>query len=116
MGTHRSQRDGTVGPATRPVAVPPDLDDPAIGKAAGLVGLPLRIRWSHPRRAYDLAVRSERALVYEQVLAEGTEQDVQRFVGAEDLLDLWDDLVLPDHVRRAWAPWVSARQARQGPC
>lgn len=90
--------------------MPDDIDGLDIEKASGLVELPLRVRWSHPRRVYDLDLRSDRALVYEQVLSEGTDDDVRRFVRADDLVDLWDELVLPEHVRRAWADWLEPRR------
>ena len=103
-------RSATVGPWTRPVAVPDDVDDPELVKATGVVELPSWVRWSGPRRRYDLADRRDRALVYEQVLTEGTENDVRYFVVLDDLVELWDELVLPDHVRAAWAAWLEARR------
>jgi hypothetical protein len=84
------------------------LDDPSLTKASGRVELPLHIRWSGPPIAYDLADRGDRARVYEQVLREGTEDDVRFYVDAEQLLELWDDLVLPPAVRQAWSGWVRA--------
>lgn len=71
--------------------------------------------WSSYRRTfggavrsvgYDLSVRRDRARVYEQVLREGTEEDVRRFIDVDELIDLWDELVIPRHVRRAWADWL----------
>jgi hypothetical protein len=47
---------------------------------------------------------------YEQVLAEGTEQDVRFYVVVDDLIGLWAELVLPQHVRQAWARWLAARR------
>lgn len=67
------------------------------------------MRWSGPARRYDLRDRRDRALVYEQVLAEGTEDDVRRFVDVNELVELWPDLVLPRHVRAAWARWLQER-------
>jgi hypothetical protein len=84
------------------VAVPDDIKDSYLEKASGQVELPFHIRWSGPELTYDLA---DRARVYEQVLREGTEEDVRYFVDVDVLLDLWDDLVLPPTVRRAWADW-----------
>jgi hypothetical protein len=55
---------------------------------------------------YDLDDRVDRARVYEQVLREGTEEDVRFYVDPDQLLDLWDELVLPPPVRQAWAPWI----------
>lgn len=99
-------RTRRLGPAARPVAVPEDLDDPTLRKASGEVELPLHIRWSGPPVTYDLNDRADRARVYEQVLREGTEDDVRYYVGADQLRELFDELVLPPHVRRAWADWL----------
>lgn len=104
--TMASTRSATLGPATRPVSVPENLDDPALHKASGRVELPLHVRWSGPPIIYDLNDRVDRARVYEQVLREGTEDDVRYYVDADHLRELFDDLVLPPPVRRAWAAWL----------
>lgn len=98
-------RTRELGPAARPVAVPEDLDDPSLPKARGRVELPFHIRWSGPRITYDLDDRADRARVYEQVLREGTEDDVRYYVDADQLRELWRELVLPPAVRRAWTGW-----------
>lgn len=98
-------RSSELGPAARPVAVPEDLDNPTLPKARGPIELPLHIRWSGPPIAYNLDNRADRARVYEQVLREGTEDDVRYYVDADQLRDLWDELVLPAAVRQAWAGW-----------
>jgi hypothetical protein len=103
-------RTSNLGPAARPVAVPDDLDDRSLPKASGRVELPLHVRWSGPVVTYDLDDRSDRARVYEQVLREGTEDDVRFYVDADRLLDLWDELVLPPSVRQAWAGWIESRR------
>ncbi len=41
-------RTHELGPATRPVAVPEDLNDPSLAKASGHVELPFHVRWSGP--------------------------------------------------------------------
>lgn len=99
-------RTPELGPAARPVSVPEDLDDPSLPKARGRIELPLHIRWSGPPVAYDLADRADRARVYEQVLREGSEEDVRYYVEADELRELFDKLVLPPKVRRAWADWL----------
>lgn len=109
-------RSLTLGPTARPVAVPDDVDDPKIVKATGRVELPVHVRWSSPRLTYDLARRSDRARVYEQVLREGTEDDVRYYVEVDQLLDLWDDLVLPPAVRRSWAAWIARRRGIELTC
>lgn len=104
-------RSSELGPAARPVAVPDDVDEPWIRKAEGKVTLPLHVRWSGPPKTYDLAVQADRVRVYEQVLREGDECDVRRFIDTDELLVLWKDLVLPPHVRRAWADWYRRHRA-----
>ena len=103
-------RTRTLGPAARPVAVPADLDNPSLPKASGRIELPPHIRWSGPPLTYDLNDRSDRARVYEQVLREGTADDVRFYVDAERLLELWDELVLPPAVREAWTSWIERRR------
>lgn len=98
-------RTSELGPAMRPVAVPDDLSS-SMPKASGRVELPLHIRWSGPAVSYDLDDRADRARVYEQVLREGTEDDVRFYVDAGKLLELWDELVLPPAVRLAWTAWL----------
>ena len=78
-----------LGPAARPVAVPEDLDDPSVAKVIGRVELPLHVRWSGPPITYDLADRTDRASVYEQVLREGNRggvSPVRRTVGLHHFL------------------------------
>ena len=99
-------RTSLLGPAARPVAAPEDLDDLSIRKASGRIELPIHIRWSGPPITYDLENRADRARVYEQVLREGTEDDVRFYVDARELRDLWEELVLPPTVRRAWTGWL----------
>jgi hypothetical protein len=70
-------RNAVLGPDSRPVAVPVDINSKNVVKASGFVELPLHVRWSEPQMRYDLDVRSDRARVYEQVLREGTEEDVR---------------------------------------
>jgi hypothetical protein len=98
-------RTAVLGPSARPVAVPEDIDKVQVPHGHGVVQLPFHIRWSGPPITYDLEKRGDRARVYEQVLREGTDDDVRAYVDIDDLLDLWDELVLPPNVRRAWAGW-----------
>jgi hypothetical protein len=72
----------------------------------------LHIRWSGPPIAYDLDSRPDRARVYEQVLREGTDEDVRFYIDEDQLLELWDELVLPTTVRDAWASWIEDRRRR----
>lgn len=40
------------------------------------------------------------------VLREGREEDILRYIDGTLLVDLWDELVLPQAVRAAWAPLI----------
>jgi hypothetical protein len=104
-----STRSAILGPDARPVSIPEDVGDCPGPKAAGVVVLPERIRWSGLRRRYNLDDRRDRALVYEQVLTEGTDEDVRFFVDLDELVALWDDLVLSQYVREAWSRWLHER-------
>ena len=93
------------------MAVPDDLDTIDLPKASGRVELPLHIRWSHPPVVYDLDDRSDLIRVYEQVLREGTEDDVRYYIRPQLLASVWRELVLPTYVRKAWAGWFLAHPA-----
>lgn len=97
-------------------ALPDDVDAPNTEKASGMVELPPHVRWSGPPLHYDLSNRQQRARVYEQVLREGNEADIRWFIRVDELIDLWDELVLPRHVRRAWAEWLKRRRGVSLPC
>lgn len=106
-GSTSTARPGIDG---RPVSVPDDVDDPSIEKASGIVKLPAHIQWSGPKRTYDLSDVQQLRRMYEQVLREGLEGDVRRFIDVDLLLEHWDELVLPPRVRRAWADWLLRRR------
>jgi hypothetical protein len=99
-----------LGPFARPVELPEDVDDRAITKASGRIQLPLHVRWSGPPKTYDLDDRRDRSRVYEQVLREGTREDIRFYIDVDELLELWDDLVLPSYVRRVRANWFSRKR------
>jgi hypothetical protein len=103
MATTRSSQ---LGPEARPVALPEGDGDSSIPKASGRVQLPTHVRWSGAPKTYDLDVRQDRIRVYEQVLREGTPDDVRFYVDVDQLIQLWDELVLPRSVRQAWAGWI----------
>jgi len=104
LGVARS-RNSLLGPDTRPVALPgPAYDQQRVTKT-GTVELPLHVRWSSPRLTYDLDDPTDVLRVYEQVLREGTAEDIQTFIDVDRLSDLWDQLVLPNGVRHAWSRW-----------
>jgi len=109
LGVIATRRSSQVGPETRPVAIPDDVVDPTVPKASGLVELPRHVRWSDPPVIYDMTDRRDRLSVYEQVLTEGTDDDVRWFIDVAQLVDLWDDLVLSPRVRVAWKTWLCNR-------
>jgi len=63
-----------------------------------------------------MALRKDRIRVYEQVLREGTEADVLHFIDQDELVDLFDELVLPPRVRQAWEEWFERRDEAQVEC
>ena len=65
---------------------------------------------------FDLGDVADRARVYELVLQEGTEDDVRFYIDADELLLLWDRLVLPPWVRRAWGERYARRRSLQLGC
>jgi hypothetical protein len=81
-------RTPELSPSARPVAVPEDCDDPFLPKGRGRVELPLHIRWSGPPVTHDPDDRADRARVYQQVLSEGTEDDVRHYIEAAELREL----------------------------
>ena len=56
----------------------------------------------------------QRNRVYEQVLREGTADDVRHFIDVDLLLDLWDELILPPAVSRVDRLARRAPTPRQG--
>lgn len=109
-------RSRSVGPDARPVAVPDDVDDSRHAKAGGHVELPIWIRWSGEPITYDLDDPVERNRVYEQVLREGTDDDVRRFIDVDVLAREWDSLVLPPRVRRPWITWFRRHRGVELSC
>lgn len=105
-----------LGPAARPVAVPDDVDDRRLPKASGLVTLPFHIRWTEPSPLYDLGQRTDRLRVYEQVLREGTPDDVRYYIDVAELSEMFDDLVLPPNVREAWEDWFRRHRKVEPAC
>lgn len=97
---------GVVWRRDLPPEIPEDVDAPGVDKARGVVTLPQRVNWSEANPTYNLDDRRDRARVYEQVLAEGTVEDVRWFINVDDLIEMWDDLMLPRAVSRAWAQWL----------
>jgi hypothetical protein len=106
----------TLGPAARPVAIPEKFDVRGTPKASGIVTLPFNVRWSDPVVAYDMDVRKDRIRVYEQVLREGTEADVLLFIDPDELVELFDELVLPPKVRQTWEELFERHDKARAEC
>jgi hypothetical protein len=73
-------------------------------RAAGLfrdAGHPDFIR-NTGMRDWDMRDREERKGVYEQLIRRGLPQQMIRWMDGALLVDVWDELDLPDPVRRAW--------------
>lgn len=77
----------------RPVELPEDVAMALSRRPLGLIRLPLQFRWSGPPKTYDHDDRRDRSRVDERVLQEGPQRRI--FADIYELLDLWDDLVLP---------------------
>ena len=95
-------RSSTLGPASRPVAIPSGFDTSNDIKAQGTVELPVHVWWSGPKRVFDLTKPDERLRAYELVLTEGDEEDIRHYIRFEVLRSSWHQLFLPRHVREAW--------------
>jgi len=91
----------------KPAWIPDRLPRLDVAQALAAVELPLHLNWSVPGRVFDLRSRVDRARVYEIVLQEGTPADILSYVDGALLVDLWEDLVLPRHIRSAWTPLIT---------
>jgi DNA-binding XRE family transcriptional regulator len=57
-------------------------------------------------RTWNMRQRGERRGVYEQLLRRGLPQQMIRWIDGGLLVDLWNELDLPDAVRDAWEPAI----------
>jgi transcriptional regulator with XRE-family HTH domain len=96
----------------RIASVPDRLGRLPLDQALARVELPLHLDWSSNDRTVDLADRRGRARFYEAVIREGTPDDIRSYIDGALLVDLWDDLVLPPDIRRAWQPLIDGALAR----
>lgn len=73
------------------------------GPVHGVIELPLHVAWSG-LRAFDLDQPRQRMGLYRTVLAEGTRDDLCRFLNAELLVGLWPVLrtLAGPSVRGVW--------------
>ena len=97
----------------RDVELPRSLDE-LRGPTTGVVRLPLRLYWSGPDpEAVEWRVDDDqrRARLYEVLLREGSLDDVRTLIDGAALVQIWDDLYLPPHVRNAWDPLVHSARA-----
>ncbi|HEX2029224.1 MAG TPA: hypothetical protein VHF25_14615 [Nitriliruptorales bacterium] len=99
----------------RPFALPTDLEDLEGPKARGVVTLPLHIDWSR-QRSYDLDDRADRRRLYEQVLREGTLEDLRRYIDVDHLVDVWEELYLPAEIKQAWWKLLTEERGLQLRC
>jgi transcriptional regulator with XRE-family HTH domain len=60
---------------------------------------------------WDLRDRTDRRRLFENLLVEGTQYMMMRWVDGALLVDVWAELVLPEKVRAAWEPAVAAASA-----
>jgi transcriptional regulator with XRE-family HTH domain len=94
----------------RVASVPDRLSRLPVERALARVELPIHLDWSSTDRTVDLADRRQRARCYEVVLREGGPEDIDAYIDGALLSDMWDELVLPADIRRAWLPLI--HQAR----
>lgn len=57
---------------------------------------------------WDLRDRADRRQLYENLLAEGDQHMIMRWVDGALLVDVWSELALPAKIRAAWDPAVQA--------
>jgi transcriptional regulator with XRE-family HTH domain len=57
---------------------------------------------------WQLGDRSDRRRLYENLLVEGDQHMIMRWVDGALLVDAWTELVLPEKIRAAWEPAVRA--------
>jgi transcriptional regulator with XRE-family HTH domain len=74
--------------------------------------LPLHLNWSTRARTVDLAIPRVRARCYESVLREGRPSDIAAIVDGALLVDIWEELVLPRALHRAWQPIIDSVRSR----
>jgi hypothetical protein len=65
-----------------------------------------------PQDEWNLADRTDRRRAYEILIRRGLPQQMIRWLDGALLVDLWDELDLPDPVRKVWLPAIAA--ARDG--
>lgn len=94
----------------KPYCVVESLSELA-GPYAGFVTLPVTPRWVPGERRYNVSELTEAQIVYQAVLAEGTKEDIKRYLNKNRLIELWPILNLD---RRIVATWEKKFNALQG--
>jgi hypothetical protein len=95
-------------PRGRPIHVPNQLWKLNPADAFRTVQLPLSVNWSNPGKEFDLSVRRQRARLYEVVIREGMPKDILKFIDGSLLIDLWQEIVLPQVIRTHWEVTIDA--------
>ena len=72
------------------------------------VQLPLSVNWSNPGKEFDLSIRRQRARLYEIVIREGMPKDILKFIDGSLLIDLWQEIFLPQAIRTHWEVTIDA--------
>lgn len=57
---------------------------------------------------WDLRDRTDRRRLYENLMVEGDQHMIMRWVDGALLVDLWTELALPEKIRATWEPPVEA--------
>jgi transcriptional regulator with XRE-family HTH domain len=65
-------------------------------------------------RVYELADREQRRAAYSALLCEGGPEELLDHVDGALLVELWEELVLPAHIRAAWWPLVEEIKQEAG--
>lgn len=98
-------RSETLGPESRPVAIPHDFGPHSISKVDGTVTLHNGLWWSGEPMTLNLESPTDKIRLYEIVLSEGSAADVEEFISFSELITIWPSLYLPRYVQRAWEAW-----------
>lgn len=93
----------------RSAPVPDGFGDAPYVGMEGPVELPRQLEWSTRGVIRDLRDPTQRQLVYEIILTEGTVDDVVAYIDAALLLEDWGSLTIPPAVRETWQPWITQR-------
>ena len=62
--------------------------------------------WFHGVRSFDLRRRPQRKRLYELLMRRGQPQELIDWIDGALLVDLWDELTIPQAIRKAWQPAV----------